>query len=338
MCVHFASLAPPTLMQDTIYHSAFSMPLLTPDDVPVEFLSLERIPTHVFDTSVSCFRHVAEVVRDTIHTKSGSMTVLGLDTDPTWRGVYDELIRLHQEEGLSFRNVVTFNVADYHGLLPDAAQSTWKYMQEHLFDHIDLPKQNIHIPDFGLDCQGSSIEECCKHYEAKIAQYGGIDVFLVGQKLGFNESGCKRESTTRLVYIDRMRRQSLASDFNGIDYVPEQAITMGIRNILDARKVIVMALGEGSSTKVARCIEGPVDATVPATFLQTRDPDETRFILDQPAAELLTRYDSPWLALGDGTHLMEWDDFKERKAVVWLSLKLKKAILKLVELDYLGHC
>ena len=300
---------------------------------------VERIPCHVFGHASSASRYVAGQIADLIRERSaqGKQVVLGLATGSTPTSVYDELIRLHQEEGLSFANVVTFNLDEYYPMQPEELQSYVRFMNEHLFDHIDIDAANVNIPDGTLAPE--DVLEHCLDYEDRIRQAGGIDIQLLGigrtGHIGFNEPGSSRESRTRMITLDIVTRRDAASDFFGEEYVPRRAITMGVGTILEARQVYLMAFGEGKAPIVAKTIEGEVSSSVSASFLQ--DHPNAKAILDEAAADRLTRYRAPWLlgpmASGPGG-AFDWDDDWTRKAVIWLATKLEKPILKLTEEDY----
>jgi glucosamine-6-phosphate deaminase len=255
--------------------------------------------------------------------------VLGLATGSTPVGVYDELVRLHQEEGLSFANVITFNLDEYYPMQPHELQSYVRFMREHLFDLVDIDPANAHIPDGTVAAE--EVGHFCEQYEAAIAACGGIDIQLLGigrtGHIGFNEPGSGRESRTRLITLDHVTRIDAASDFFGEENVPRRAITMGVGTILDARKIFMLAFGEHKSAIVAQAVEGPVTPTVAASFLQQHA--DSHVILDEAAAAELTRFRSPWL-VGP----VEWTEERTRKAVIWLARYLQKAVLKLTDHDY----
>ncbi|MCC6239477.1 MAG: glucosamine-6-phosphate deaminase [Phycisphaerales bacterium] len=288
--------------------------------------------TQVFGTARQGSAFVARLIADLIRQRAqeGKQAVLGLATGSTPTGVYAELARLHREEGLSFKNVVTFNLDEYYPMQPESLQSYVRFMNEHLFDHIDIPRQNINIPDGTID--PGAVADYCQAYERKIAAVGGIDLQILGigrsGHIGFNEPGSARNSRTRLITLDTITRMDAASDFFGEQYVPRRAITMGVGTILAARKIVMMAYGEGKAGVVARALEAPVTSRVPASFLQEH-PDAL-IVLDPAAAAELSRYKHPWTA-----GPVQWDDPRlVRKAVIWLSMELKKPILLLTEEDY----
>jgi len=295
---------------------------------------VERIPTRVFPQAQEVSCAVAAEIAALIRQKAAlnQKCVLGLATGSTPLGVYDELVRLHRQEGLSFANVLTFNLDEYYPMKPGELQSYHRFMHENLFDRIDIPREAIHIPDGTLPI--GRVGSFCEEYEEAIRQAGGIDLQILGigrtGHVGFNEPGSSPESRTRLITLDRVTRLDAASDFFGSDHVPRRAITMGVGTIMSARRVCLMAFGEGKAPIIARAIEGPITAVVAASFLQQHA--NASVYLDEAAAAELTRLKSPWL-IGQ----VDWTDTAVRKAVIWLARKLKKPILKLTDEDYNEH-
>ncbi len=296
-----------------------------------DLTSQERIPTLLFNTAIEGSLYVANSIAELIESrnKESKSTVLGLATGSTPTQVYDELVRKHKEEGLNFERVITFNLDEYFPMAPDAHQSYVHFMHEYLFNHINIKPENIHIPDGTLKKDG--VAAFCEEYEAKIAQVGGLDVQILGigrtGHIGFNEPGSTIDSKTRLITLDRLTMLDAASGFFGIENVPRRAITMGVGTILQAKKIYMMAWGEGKANIVRETIEGAMNTSIPATFLQQHK--QTEVILDTAAAAELTRIKTPWLA-----GPIKWNNFLIKKAVIWLSLKLTKPILKLTEEDY----
>lgn len=296
-----------------------------------DLTSHERIPTKLFNTAIEGSLYVANSIAELIESrnKESKPTVLGLATGSTPTQVYDELVRKHKQEGLSFKRVITFNLDEYYPMSPDAHQSYVHFMHEYLFNHIDIKPENIHIPDGTL--KKDEITEFCEQYEAKIAQAGGLDVQILGigrtGHIGFNEPGSTIDSKTRLITLDRLTMLDAASGFFGIENVPRRAITMGVGTIMQAKKIFMMAWGEGKATIIRETVEGAINTSIPATFLQQHS--QTEVILDTAAAAELTRIKTPWLA-----GPIKWNNFLIKKAVIWLSLKLAKPILKLTEEDY----
>ena len=298
--------------------------------------TVERLPVTVYEQSTEASRAIAREIADLVRERAaaGKTTVLGLATGSTPVGVYDELIRLHREEGVSFQTVVTFNLDEYYPMEPGALQSYHRFMREHLFDHVDIPAEQIHLPDGMLP--RDEILAACGRYEEMIKEAGGIDLQLLGigrtGHIGFNEPGSTAESRTRLITLDTVTRSDAASDFFGESNVPRQAITMGVGSILDAKKVILLAFGEHKAPIVRRAVEEPPSSHVSASALQ-QHPD-ARFVLDRAAADRLTRFQAPWVVGPLASMDITWTEPLTRKAVTWLSLKLGKPILKLTDADY----
>lgn len=311
--------------------SPAATPALPTDEESRKF---ERIPTHIHDSSETASFFVANQIAELIRQrqKQGKKAVLGLATGSTPIKVYDFLVRFHKEEGLSFKNVVTFNLDEYYPIQPDSIHSYVRFMREHLFDHIDIRPENIHIPDGTLDRE--DVRDFCKNYEAQIKAEGGLDIQVLGigrtGHIGFNEPGSSLVSATRMVRLDRVTRLDAASDFFGLENVPTKAITMGVGTILAAKRILLMAWGEGKANIIRQAVEGEIRESVPATFLQHHPNCEV--ILDQAAASALTRVDTPWLVSE-----CQWDDALIKRAAIWLSQKLDTAILKLTNEHYNEH-
>ena len=291
----------------------------------------ERIPTHICRDSEEAAFTVAGEIAALIHerAKAGRNVVLGLATGSTPLPVYRELVRLHKEEGLSFRNVITFNLDEYFGLSDNHPESYHQFMWERLFKHVDIPKDNVHVPSGTLS--RSEVYAFCESYEKAIEDAGGLDYQILGigrtGHIGFNEPGSTRDSITRLVTLDSLTRLDAARDFLGEANVPLYAITMGVGTILKARKLVLMAWGQSKASVVQAAVEGKPNENLPASLLQGH-PD-VRFFVDGTAAEELIRIKLPWLV---GT--ANWEPRTIRKAVLWLSNTVKKPILKLQESDY----
>ncbi|MEM7630250.1 MAG: glucosamine-6-phosphate deaminase [Planctomycetota bacterium] len=308
--------------------------------VPDESTVHERVPVTVFASPHAASAAVAQEIAALIRAKAaaGGQAVLGLATGSTPQGVYDELVRLHREEGLSFANVVTFNLDEYWPMDPDELQSYVRFMREYLFDHIDIDPANVHIPDgtVGRD----DVHAYCDRYEDDIRAAGGIDIQLLGigrtGHIGFNEPGSPKESRTRLITLDRVTRLDAASDFFGEWNVPRQAITMGVGTILSARRVVLMGFGEHKAPVLRRAVEGEITSSVAASFLQQHG--DARFVLDSAAAAELTRFKTPWLVGPARTLGHSWEDAQlVKKAVIWLAGTVDKPILKLTSEDYNEH-
>ncbi|MBB6129005.1 glucosamine-6-phosphate deaminase [Mucilaginibacter lappiensis] len=295
----------------------------------------EKLPVSVYgsqqEASLAVAARIAKLIRD--KQSKGKKTVLGLATGVTPIRVYAELIRLHQEDGLSFRDVITFNLDEYFPMKPDAAQSYVTFMYENLFSHVDIDKANVHIPDGTLD--KDDVVAFCLNYERQIEELGGLDLQILGigrtGHIGFNEPGSAPNSGTRLVTLDDLTRSDAARDFGGKANVPTKAITMGIGTIFKAREIILMAWSKKKAPIIKKAVEGEISGEVPATYLQLSDHVE--FVLDEAAASELTRFDTPWLVKD-----CSWEDnVLKKKAVIWLADTIGKPVLKLTEEDYNNH-
>ena len=292
--------------------------------------SLELIPVNIFDDSDQASSVIAnDIINQINNTVKSRPFVLGLATGSTPIKVYQKLIAAYDEGKVSFVNVVTFNLDEYYPMEPDSIHSYVEFMYKNLFDHIDIPKKNIHIPDGTINYD--SHQSYCESYEQSINAFGGIDILLLGigrtGHIGFNEPGSSISSQTRLVWLDNVTRKDAASGFFGEDFVPKQAITMGISSIMKAKKVYLMAWGEGKSHIIKRTVEGPVSDQIPATYLQQHD--NCVFILDKASSSELTRQKTSWLL---GPCL--WQKNLVKKAVIWLADLCQKSILKLTKEDY----
>lgn len=296
--------------------------------------SFERIPVEIFKSAREGSVAVAGMIAALINERQaeGKPCVLGLATGSTPKNLYAELVRMHREEGLSFKNVISFNLDEYYPIEPDALQSYHRFMHEQLFDHVDILPENIHIPDGTL--LKDKVKEYCAVYEAKIAAAGGIDLQILGignnGHIGFNEPGSNINSRTRLIALDNSTRLANSYEFTSMAVVPRLAITVGIGPIMEARRIILLAWGQHKAHVVRKAVEGHSTDMVPASLLQ-QHPSCT-FILDEQAAAELTRFKSPWL-----TGECEWTPKMIRKAVCTMALDLGKPILMLTDHDYNDH-
>jgi glucosamine-6-phosphate deaminase len=293
--------------------------------------TFEKLPVTIFkearEGAISVAHEIAQLIRH--KQEQGEKAVLGLATGASPIQVYRELVRLHQEENLSFDNVVTFNLDEYYPMQPDELQSYVYFMHEHLFDHINIRPEHINIPDGTLPVE--KVKEYCLNYEKKIEAYGGLDLQLLGigrtGHIGFNEPGSAITSTTRLVKLDPLTITDAAKDFIKEEYVPLRAITMGVGTIMKAARIILLAWGEGKAKILQKTVEEKISDEVPASFLQQHSA--VKVVVDQWAALELTRIKTPWLV-----GMCVWDDTLIRRAVIWLSQKMQKPILKLTDEDY----
>ena len=293
--------------------------------------AFERIPVKIYPDlkqgSLFAANEIAKLVRE--KQSRNEKCVLGLATGSTPKTLYAELVRMHKQEGLSFKNVITFNLDEYYPIDTDAWQSYNSYMHRNFFDHVDIDKKNIHIPNGELPKE--EIKKHCAEYERQIEEAGGIDLQVLGignnGHIGFNEPGSSIYSKTRLISLENSTRLANAYEFANISQVPRLAITMGISAILKAKKIILLAWGPAKAPVIQKAVEGHVTEQVPASLLQQHS--DCIFVLDESAAAELTRNESPWL-----TGEIEWSSKMIKKAVVNMALKLKKPVLSLTNNDY----
>ncbi len=304
--------------------------------VPVARSRFEHAPLAVFPGSAAGAAAVAAEVAALIRSRPPGRppVVLGLATGSSPVAFYRELVRLHREERLSFANVVTFNLDEYHPLPPEHPQSYRFFMRRHLFDHIDIDPAHTHVPSGTV--ADEAVEAHCRDYEERIRAAGGIDFQILGigrtGHIGFNEPGSSARTRTRPVVLDPLTRRDAAADFGGEEHTPRRALTMGVRTILEARRVVLMAWGQHKAAIVRAAIEGEATAQVPASFLQ--DHDNALFVLDQTAAGALTRFRTPWLLGPLEEQRLDWDERMTRRAILWLAARCRKAVLKLTDDDY----
>lgn len=293
--------------------------------------SLEKIDVTIYPDSKSGSIAIAKTIADLIRAKQKARKkcVLGLATGSSPKRLYSELVRMHREEGLSFKNVVTFNLDEYYPINKDAAQSYNRFMFNNLFSHVDIDPRNVNIPNGEIDKDDIKAETA--RYEKEIEKAGGIDLQILGignnGHIGFNEPGSGIYTKTRLVNLTNSTRQANSFEFANMSEVPRQAITMGISTILRSKKIILMAWGEAKADAVKKSVEEDDTEVVPASFLQNHD--DVTFVLDEAAASQLTRIKSPWL-----TGECEWTPQLIKKAVINMALKLKKPVLSLTNQDY----
>ena len=291
----------------------------------------EKMHTEIFPSSAIASIAVAEEIANLIKAKAerGEMAVLGLATGSSPIRVYAELVRMHKQDGLSFINVVTFNLDEYAGLEKEHHQSYHYFMHEHLFGQVDILPDNINIPSGTVAPE--ELNQFCIDYELKIKSYGGLDFQLLGigrtGHIGFNEPGSHRKSATRQITLDHITRSDASKDFAGIDNVPRKAVTMGVGTIMKANRIIMLSWGEGKSEVTKEMIEGEITGDLPASFLQ--DHTNVTVLLDDAASSDMIRIKTPWL-VGP----VNWNEDLIKKAVVWLAGVQNKPILKLTDRDY----
>ncbi|RYZ41564.1 MAG: glucosamine-6-phosphate deaminase, partial [Sphingobacteriales bacterium] len=293
--------------------------------------AFEKVPVTIYPDSKQGSKFIAEEIAALIRAKQakGEKCVLGLATGSSPKALYAELVRQHKEEGLSFKNVISVNLDEYFPIDNDALQSYNRFMKFHLLDHVDIDPANIYIPNGEIPKE--EIKAYCMAYEQKIDDLGGIDLQLLGignnGHIGFNEPGSSIFSKTRLVTLDNVTRIANSYEFANISQVPRLAITMGISSIMKAKRVLLMAWGQGKAPVVQKAVEDQVTEQIPASLLQQHN--DCLFILDEAASTELTRFKSPWL-----TGECDWTPQMIRKAVIGMSLKLNKPLLSLTNNDY----
>lgn len=292
--------------------------------------SFEKVPVQIYKTPVEGSNAVAAQIANLIKEKQAKNLpcVLGMATGSTPIYLYKELVRLHKEEGLSFKNVITINLDEYYPISRDAYQSYWSFMHRHLFDLIDIDPSNIHLPNG--EWTKDTLKESCLAYEQTIEKVGGIDFQILGigknGHIGFNEPGSSFHSKTRVIHLDQQTRIANTYEFQDLNKVPKLAITVGISSIMKAKKIVLLAWGNKADI-VAKAIEADVTEQVPASVLQNHD--DCTFVIDELAAAELTRNKSPWL-----TGETDWTPAMIKKAVIGLAIKLDKTILSLTANDY----
>lgn len=291
----------------------------------------EKLHTVTFENSNEASLLIAREICDLIKSKQEKKKncVIGFATGSSPTKVYQEIIRIHKEESLSFYNVIAFNLDEYYPIEKDDNNSYHHFMNENLFDHIDIPKENINIPSGEIS--EKEIKKFCSSYEKKIDKNGGIDIQLLGigrtGHIGFNEPGSHFNSITRLITLDHTTRFDASKSFNGIENVPSKALTIGIRTIFNSKRIIMMAWGIQKSHIVKKSVENNITSLIPTTYLQNHK--NTTLVLDKECSSELTRFKTPWL-VGP----CDWSDVMKRKAIVWLCEITEKSILKLTDEDY----
>lgn len=249
-------------------------------------VSMSTVKTKVYDNKIEASKYVAKQIASLVNKNNSEnkKTVLGLATGSSPIEMYKELIRLHKEEGLSFKNVVTFNLDEYFPMEPASEKSYHYFMNHNLFDHIDINKENVNIPKGTL--AENEATAFCDEYEQKIVEAGGLDIQILGigrtGHIGFNEPGSTEDSITRMVVLNKVTIADAAGDFGGAENVPKKAITMGVSTIMKAKKVYLMAWGEKKAQIVQESLTGEITDQVPATYLQKHN--DVEYVLDKGAA------------------------------------------------------
>ena len=292
--------------------------------------SFEKIPVKIYDNPTEGSNALAAQIAQLIREKQALNLpcVLGMATGATPILLYKELVRMHQQEGLSFKNVITINLDEYYPIPRNAYQSYWSFMHRHLFDLVDIDPKNIYLPN--SEWNKEELKDSCLAYEQTIEKIGGIDLQILGigknGHIGFNEPGSSFHSKTRVIHLDNQTRIANLYEWHDMNKVPRTAITVGISSIMKAKKIVLLAWGNKAEI-VAKSVEGDVTEQVPASVLQNHD--DCTFIIDEYAAAELTRNQAPWL-----TGSIDWSPKMIKKAVIELALKLDKTVLSLTADDY----
>jgi glucosamine-6-phosphate deaminase len=236
-------------------------------------------------------KEAALIVVDRLRKKPN--LVLGFATGSTPLGLYRELIRMHVHEGLDFSKVTTYNLDEYVGLSPRHDQSYQYFMRKNLFSHLNIPEQNIHLPD-GL---ADDIDGFCDWYEDQIEKAGGIDLQILGigpnGHIAFNEPGSSLGSRTRVKTLTENTLRANARFFKSVNEVPKYAITMGVGTIMDAKELLLLASGAGKADAIKAAVEGPLTAQCPASIIQLHR--KTFVMVDHEAASKLSgSYPGTW--------------------------------------------
>ena len=299
--------------------------------IPADILhGFERIRTEIYDQSSTASDKIADIIVNSINACQNRNFRLGLTTGSTPASLYTRLKRAYDEGRVSFRNVEVYSIDEYYPYGKDEPQSRNMRLRSALLDGIDIPEENIHIPDGSVPQE--RISEYCAEYDKA---FRGLDLLVIGMgeqgQIGFNEAGTSLKSRTRTVLLSYHSRKRQGRFFNGdFKHTPAAALTVGLDTIMTAGKIILMAWGEDKAEAVKRVAEMKPDSDYPASLLQAH-PDITCYT-DETGASLLTRVVSPWM-VGP----CDWTRKFMRKAVVWLCQEVHKPILKLTQKDYLEH-
>ena len=296
-----------------------------------ELTRFEKIHTDIFPKTEDAVDNIADAIEREIKAKAqeNKPCLLALGTGQSLTPIYEELVRRHQCEGLSFRNVIVFNVYDYFPQKAGSAITSLRQLRDRLLDHVDICPENIFSPDGSVAQE--NIQDQCAQYEQQIQRYGGLDIALLGigrsGNIAANGPGSVITSRSRLILIDSVSREEMTMSFGGQEPVPPCSITMGISTILSARHIFLTAWGDDKADIIQKTVEGPITEDIPASFLQTHN--DAHVVIDLAAAAKLTRIVHPWLVSN-----CKWDDKLTCAAVAWLCEKTQKPILKLTNKDY----
>ena len=285
----------------------------------------EKVPVSIFKTQEDAAQKIVEDIIGTTEKKAKrrEKCVLALGASSACIQVCEDLVKAYEAGRVSFKNIEIFSINEYYPLDRNELQSHYRFLNEYLFELVDIPKENIHC------LESNKMEDTaayCEQYERQIEDAGGIDILVTGD-MGSNEAGSPYNSRTRQITLNYTSRVSAASDFFGVEFVPYHALTMGITTILEAKKIYYLAWGEGKAPSIKKLVEGNVTDQVPYSYLQ--EHENLHIFIDEAASVELTRISTPWL-----TGKPQWTDYMIRKSVFWLCKKLEKPILKLTDRDY----
>ena len=305
------------------------MPILASIESICKF---EKVPTRIYAQESEGVLKAADIVVNAIKSHNGDRPfVLGLSTGRTPLGLYNELVKRYNAGEVSFANVIMYSLDEFYPMAPDSPQSRNHRVNEDFLKFIDIDPANVHFPDGTVSAE--KLNEYCRHYEQMVN--GNVDLMIMGVgelgQIGFNEPGSYAHSTTRAVQLSYNSRKNQDKFFSNPNEVPKMAITMGLETIMSAKKIVLMMWGEEKARIARDLIEGGVNEEYPATFLQ--EHDDVQVIIDEAAAQELTRVKEPWLIAPP----QEWSDKLIRKAVIWLCQTVDKPILKLTHQDYIKN-
>lgn len=290
----------------------------------------EKVPTQIYESSVEASLQVAKEIARKIKEKEakGEKFVMGFPGGHSPQTIYQELIRFHKEDGLSFKHVIIFNIYEFYPLISQA-NSNLKLLKESFLDHVDIDPANVYSPDGSVSKE--DILNYCKEYEYTIDRLGGIDYLVLGLgragNIGINIAGSSMTSQTRLVLLDQQSRKEAVNTFGSLEQVPPSAVTIGISTIMKAKEIALIAWGEDKAKSIKDVVEGVISDAVPASCLQAHQ--NAKVYIDLNAGFELTRINHPWLVTST-----DWTNKMIRRAIVWLCFKVNKPILKLTNKDY----
>ncbi len=320
------------LSEKIVLHSVPKMYYQPDDLLAMSGISrFEKLHTNIAENSSQGSELVANEIAEMIRSRAAENKpcVLGLNSGRSPMQVYEYLVKMHKEQGLSFANVVVVNLFEYYPLDVNSSSSCLNQIKRMFFDLVDIKPENIYSPDGSI--AQNQIMQHCADYERKIEDIGGIDYQILGMgpkgNIGFNEPGSQMASKTRFILLDSVSRKEAVRLFGTLDKVPAGAITLGVSTILKARRIALMAWGESKVETVKMAVEEVASDQCPASYLQSHH--NSTFFLDVHSAGALTRISRPWLVAS-----CEWNDKLIRRAIVWLCDKLGKPILKLTNKDY----